>query len=179
MPQKIIKIKSGNLFPIWVVYACYVIFLVGLVLAVQVLLAPGLTLMIVSLLPITSYVGLVVHRDQGYFRTFTSMYGIRSGKKKPLADYPDAAVLRKRIKYRMAVGPPMSSMDANGVQQTMVFYSVCMLSANHRQKVELKRYDDPESAQRGAEELAELLSLNLTNYAPKISAQSKRRKRRR
>ncbi|MFK7901178.1 MAG: hypothetical protein AB8B61_10530 [Cyclobacteriaceae bacterium] len=117
--------------------------------------------------------GIILDRNNGTFMEYTSYFFIKKGKWYSLSTYPDAAILNLRYSQKANLGYFHSTNVKQETQQELV-----LLTHDHRRRILVKTFKKGENAQQFSKKLCESFKLNLTSYAPKISAKTAARRKR-
>lgn len=146
-----------------------VISLIGLLL-VPVSWITGTVTLILGGFMVTASYGFQLDARNERFREYTSLFGFKRGAWLKLGDYPDLAILSGKK------GTTVRSLSNRGTTLTEEVYTVVLLTATHRTRVAVKEFKDHKKAEDFAKDLASSLEKRLTQFAPKISAASRRRR---
>ncbi|MBR9860086.1 hypothetical protein GYB22_04955 [bacterium] len=119
-------------------------------------------------LALTARTGFEYDIRGGRFRNFNSIYFTRFGKWYFVRDYPDIAIIRRRVRGR-------SGRNAFATE-VIQYYQLTLLSEDHRRKIEMLRVPTENEARELIEILAEDLGMNATDYSPEVSEATRRRR---
>jgi hypothetical protein len=130
-------------------------------------------------IPIILFAGYLAFQFQGTevdlkekrLRFYTSFLGIRFGKWQPLESFPFICVIKRKTAKR-TYAPSMQSVD-----EINDFYSVVILSKNHRTKLVLVNKGDFTACAAQAEDISKAFELPVVQYNPQRSEATKARRR--
>lgn len=112
--------------------------------------------------------GVELLPEQGSYREFTKIFGLRFGKPKSFKDFPFLSVMRTKV-----TSSAYSITNRNASTGSDLYYDVYMLSQSHRKKVLIRRYSNLHDAKTSAHELGKKISKEVVMFNPIISAASR------
>lgn len=98
------------------------------------------------------------------------MFGIKSGKWKPLNKMPYLAVIKSKS------GMTTYSRSNRSTSYIEEKYEVCLLSETHRQRMTVQKFNTIEEAKAYCQELATQLNKEVVTFNPEVSAKTRSRR---
>lgn len=170
--KKNIKNKVGNVFPLALIIIGILLILISIFAIITGSYTGFATLIIGAFMVFTS-VWIEIDIEKKTYRSYTKLFGfIKSGKWKSLERYTDLAILKIKEAVEYA------SRGNRTTKQSKDVYNVCLLDSTHRLRIVLFKADNFTDAQEYAKSITAKLDIKLTQYNPKISEQTRSRRRR-
>lgn len=123
------------------------------------LIVIGLPLLIAPIAPFTNRYGTEVDSQKNGFREYSQILGIKRGKWFSMDPYPDIALLT--IKESVTVGS--RTQTASYSENVSGIY---LLTANHRRKYMIQRFDTAMEAHKFGEKFAAKFNKNYVKFNP-------------
>lgn len=164
-----IDLKTGKLFSKPLIFAGYILMLLGLLSIVSIL---GIILLLIGILISFGTTGVSIDPTGKRLKEYSRVFGYKWGEWKSYKDYPFIAVLRRKESSTVYSRSQVSTTELN------TYFDINLMNVSHRKKVILTRLKGVDEAEKKAKELCELLEVEYTKYNPVISAKTRARRRR-
>ena len=162
--------KLAKVFPKPTIYAGYILIALGLFYMLFQVLA--ILMVLIGVFVSFSYNGIQIDTKNGRYLSYSRIFGLKFGKWQELNKFSGLSVLRREDAYR-AYSYAMSSFE-----NKTEYYGIFLLSANHRQKMEVQKHGNKSDALVAAKKLSQDLQIEVVKYEPLISAKTRGRRRR-
>jgi hypothetical protein len=170
--KKNINNKVGNVFPPAFIIISVLFMIVGIVAIISFSFI-GIFLFIIGVFMAFTSVWVEIDVEKNTYRSCTKLFGfIKSGKWKSLERYTDIAILKIKEAVEYA------SRSNRTTKQSKDVYNVCLLDSTHRLRIVLFKADNFTDTQEYAKRITAKLDIKLTQYNPKISEETRSRRRR-
>lgn len=168
---QILTHSFGKSFPPSLSFAGYVFLSIGIIAAFSNIYMGGLFVFVGIFVAFTKS-GVQINLQESTYRDYNSFLGLRQGKWKSLDNYTYITLMRNR-----EVSATLSASNRRAVTGATTYYDICLLSANHREKLTIKRITDRDKASGEIKKLSEQLNLPMTKYMPCVNTKyNKKRK---
>ena len=167
-----IKYKLGFSFAPPIVIVGVIVSIAGVLTAIEGPLL-GILLIIAGGFIWSSTYGSQIDPTNIRFREYGSVFGIKSGKWRPLDEAPFITVMKGREGMTVY---SRSNLSTTSIDDR---FEVCLLSNTHRSKTVIMKFENEDQAAEYAKAIALKLDKEIVQYSPKISEKTRSRSKRR
>ncbi len=162
--------RVGFLFPVpGLIFGAFLL-LAGLISLFEIWYL-GLAFILISGFFLTASYGSEIDIQNGKFREYGSIYFIKRGKWIALDKLPEITVKKSRD------GMTIHSRTNHSTTLIDNRFEVCLLSATHRTKCLVQKFDSKDEATVFAHKLANQLNKSLVQYQPQLSDKTRARRK--
>lgn len=127
----------------------------------------GLIVLLIGGFVCFTFHGVEINIEKKTIRSYTSYFGIKSGKIKDISSYPFICILKSNKSYKM------HGRANQSVAYSETTYDIYLLNKTHQEKILLKIEKGQEQAIQSAKELAAYLDIELVTYMPKVTSRQR------
>ena len=175
--KKLFDNKIEKYFPSAMGFVGYFLILLGVFAIYIMSFIPGFIMLFLGLNISFAMTGIQIDPQTRKLRSYYGLFGLRLGKWISLDDYKYLTVMHNRE------STSTYSRSNRDITTTEMWFDVCLLNENHREKLTVKRLKTTEEAVKEVKRLSEELGFEVVKYNPEVSEatrlrRSKERRRR-
>jgi len=114
--------------------------------------------------------GIQINTKARLLRTYYGLFGLRFGKWTSLDDYKYLSILHNRE------STSTFSRSNREITTTDLWFDICLLNENHREKLIIKRLKSTEEAVKEVKVLSEAMGFSVVKYNPEVSEATRLRR---
>lgn len=170
--KAIISHEFGNPFNRIMILAAYLLIPVSVISVWEGNFLTAIIFAIISAYMLLLRKGIAFNPSTKTYKNYIALLDYKKGEELSYANYPDLAILRKRI-----VTQALSRGNAVSTIEDQWKYHLYLLDNKHRKRILVKTVLNEETAKKEAVDWADKLGVNYVRYNPVISEQTRKRRR--
>lgn len=168
---QILTHSFGKSFPPSLAFSGYVFIVVGITAAFSHVYIAILFIVMGIFIAFTKS-GIQINLKENTYRDYNSFFGLFQGKWKTLEPYSYITLMQNHEE-----SATLSRSNRRAVTGATTYYDICLLSANHRERLTIKRITERDKASGEIKILSQQLNLPMTKYMACVNTKyNKKRK---